>query len=467
MAVGVVALRAFVDAFALFLWRRLAFLAFFRRTPVSNVRMNEITINVRFSADLVVPLRLAREVTVKNLKERLAEHLSLPVEEIRVIFAGKELFDQVSIKEYNMDEETTVHAVRSAGPDEAVVVGAEVCCPLGEGIITSQLSQEEHLARQTEAEKALFFVYCKRPCERVQPGKLRVCCAACGEGSFILEKEPSCWADVLSVGPLLGRCQACRRVQPARFFFKCTGTQGSPHGDQPPIVLPLIRYNFLKVPCLACLETSRVVLVFKCAHVICLDCFRAYCRSRLDERGFVLDEALGSTLPCPLNCSNSLIEESHHFCLLGPDQYLRYQRFAAEEWVLKAGGVLCPRPGCGQGLLPEQDCNRVTCDLGCGFVFCRRCLQGHHLGPCSAREEQQSGPAFGLAPFGAQSSSWEEASRLTVLSTTKPCPKCQTPTERSGGCMHMVCSRSQCGFQWCWLCQDEWSRQCMGAHWFG
>lgn len=97
MAVGVVALRAFVDALALFLWRRLAFLSFFR-TPVSNVRMNEITINVRFSADLVVPLRLAREVTVKNLKERLAEHLSLPVEEIRVIFAGKELFDQVSIK---------------------------------------------------------------------------------------------------------------------------------------------------------------------------------------------------------------------------------------------------------------------------------------------------------------------------------------------------------------------------------
>ncbi|KAL1465981.1 hypothetical protein MTO96_026966 [Rhipicephalus appendiculatus] len=43
----------------------------------------------------------------------------------------------------------------------------------------------------------------------------------------------------------------------------------------------------------------------------------------------------------------------------------------------------------------------------------------------------------------------------------------RTPTERSGGCMHMVCSRSQCGFQWCWLCQDEWTRQCMGAHWFG
>ncbi|XP_077560539.1 E3 ubiquitin-protein ligase parkin-like isoform X2 [Haemaphysalis longicornis] len=439
MAVGVVALRAFVDAFALFLWRRLAFLAFFRRTSVSNVRMNEITINVRFSADLVVPLRLAREVTVKNLKERLAEHLSLPVEEIRVIFAGKELFDQVSIKEYNMDEETTVHAVRSAGPDEAVVVGAEVCCPLGEGIITSQLSQEEHLARQTEAEKALFFVYCKRPCERVQPGKLRVCCAACGEGSFILEKEPSCWADVLSVGPLLGRCQACRRVQPARFFFKCTGTQGSPHGDQPPIVLPLIRYNFLKVPCLACLETSRVVLVFKCAHVICLDCFRAYCRSRLDERGFVLDEALGSTLPCPLNCSNSLIEESHHFCLLGPDQYLRYQRFAAEEWVLKAGGVLCPRPGCGQGLLPEQDCNRVTCDLGCGFVFCRRCLQGHHLGPCSAREEQQSVAACTWCAAGRSA-----ASSGAGCARTSGAASAWAPTGLDRPARLLLCSGGEC-----------------------
>lgn len=247
------ALHAFLNAIALFLWRRLAFLSFFRRKPLSTSQMNEITINVRFSADLVIPLSLARDATIKNLKERLAERLSLPVEEIRIIFAGKELLDQVSIKDYNVEEQTTVHAVRSA--DGEASMRAEVCCPLGEGIVTSQLTEEEHLALQTEVDKALFFVYCKQPCERVLPGKLRVCCASCGEGSFILQKDPSCWQDVLEPGRLSGQCQICHEVRAARFFFKCTGTVG-PHDDhQVPTVLQLIRYNYLRVPCLACLDT--------------------------------------------------------------------------------------------------------------------------------------------------------------------------------------------------------------------
>ncbi|KAK8777017.1 hypothetical protein V5799_029639 [Amblyomma americanum] len=345
------------------------------------------------------------------------------------------------------------------------------------------------------ANKALFFVYCKQPCGQVQPGKLRVCCATCGEGSFVLSQDPSCWRDVLEAGRLSGKCQVCHRTRAAHFFFKCTG---EPHGEHTVVVLQLIRYNYLHVPCLACLDTSQLVLVFRCGHVVCLECFCAYCRSRLDERGFVQHPTLGSTLPCPakhrarplsvcggtdtrtlshlvvvcrplevniyvppacrvlsqvyagyetwklfllllpwvcaVGCADSLIEESHHFCLLGAEQYQRYQRFAAEEWVLQAGGVLCPRPGCGQGLLlsSDQGCSRVTCQ--CGFVFCRQCLQGHHLGPCDSTEKEQATspwrPSFGMAAQG--SSTWDEASWLTVRATTKPCPKCRTPTERSG-----------------------------------
>ena len=47
-------------------------------------------------------------------------------------------------------------------------------------------------------------------------------------------------------------------------------------------------------------------------------------------------------------------------------QYGQYQRFAAEEYVLQAGGVLCPQPGCGMGILAEPDCQRITCTNGCG-----------------------------------------------------------------------------------------------------
>lgn len=38
--------------------------------------------------------------------------------------------------------------------------------------------------------------------------------------------------------------------------------------------------------------------------------------------------------------------------------------------MLRMGGVLCPRPGCGAGLLPEPHQRKVTCEggdgLGCG-----------------------------------------------------------------------------------------------------
>ena len=40
--------------------------------------------------------------------------------------------------------------------------------------------------------------------------------------------------------------------------------------------------------------------------------------------------------------------------------------FGAEEFVLQAGGVLCPRPGCGAGILPDEDEPRVVCLQGCG-----------------------------------------------------------------------------------------------------
>ena len=67
------------------------------------------------------------------------------------------------------------------------------------------------------------------------------------------------------------------------------------------------------------------------------------------------DETLGYTLPCPIGCPDSLIEETRHFKLIPSNDYDRYQRFAAEECVLQAGGVLCPQPGCGMGILQVLD----------------------------------------------------------------------------------------------------------------
>lgn len=84
------------------------------------------------------------------------------------------------------------------------------------------------------------------------------------------------------------------------------------------------------------------------------------------ERQFVSHETFGYTLPCPVGCENSFIQESHHFKLLPNDQYERYQRFGAEEYVLQSGGVLCPQPNCGMGIIVDEECIRVHCQNGCG-----------------------------------------------------------------------------------------------------
>uniref|UniRef100_A0A452HKS9 RING-type domain-containing protein n=1 Tax=Gopherus agassizii TaxID=38772 RepID=A0A452HKS9_9SAUR len=73
-------------------------------------------------------------------------------------------------------------------------------------------------------------------------------------------------------------------------------------------------------------------------------------------------------------CPDSLIKELHHFRILGEEQYNRYQRYGAEECVLQMGGVLCPTPGCGAGLLPEPEVRKIVCEpsngLGCGVRLC-------------------------------------------------------------------------------------------------
>ncbi len=42
-------------------------------------------------------------------------------------------------------------------------------------------------------------------------------------------------------------------------------------------------------------------------------------------------------------------------------QYERFNQFAAEEYVLQDGGVLCPGPGCGMGFILEPGNRKVTC----------------------------------------------------------------------------------------------------------
>lgn len=234
---------------------------------------------------------------------------------------------------------------------------------------------------ERERTKAHFFVHCSQ-CQDLCAGKLRVRCSLCLGGAFTVHRDPENWDDVLRSRRIRGHCEsteiACvdnRDGDPpfAEFYFKCARhTSGGEKDFAAP--LNLIKTNIRNVACLACGDVAETVLVFPCAvgHVTCLDCFRAYCTSRLMDRQFVSHPDIGYTLQCPAGCNDSFIEEIHHFKMLTAEQYERYQRFATEEYVLQMSGVLCPQPGCGMGLLVDEDCTRVTCQQGCGVCVLKR-----------------------------------------------------------------------------------------------
>ena len=61
-------------------------------------------------------------------------------------------------------------------------------------------------------------------------------------------------------------------------------------------------------------------------------------------------------------------------------QYERYQRFATEEFLLREGGVMCPAPGCGEGIFPE-DTRRIQCVRPeCQVIYTRLQLCSRPIG---------------------------------------------------------------------------------------
>ncbi|XP_022072570.1 E3 ubiquitin-protein ligase parkin [Acanthochromis polyacanthus] len=439
---------------------------------------------VRYNLGPGVAVELQEESSVAELKELVGSQQGVQPEQLRVLFAGTELQNSSTLQSCDLPEQSTVHVVLpSAGSSSQLHQNHLARSDLGSShLLPSSPSSpgpaEVLEGRQEAAEESpsgvhtcsTFYVYCKS-CRSVQPGKLRVRCRSCRQTTMTLSRGPSCWDDVLIPGRIRGNCQSegCHGNE-AEFYMKCA-THPTPD-DDPSVALDLIMTNTRDVPCIACTDVMEVVVVFPCSerHVICLDCFRGYCEARLGERRFVCHPVIGYSLPCAAGCEDSLIRELHHFRVLGDEQYGRYQRYGAEECLLAIGGLMCPSPSCGAGLLPPDGSRRVECDrpLGCGFIFCRDCRESYHQGACQAALALSTGEAsqgFLVGGEAALRGRWDRESLLLIQETTKRCPQCSVPVERNGGCMHMQCPR--CQTEWCWFCGVPWNRDCMGSHWFG
>ncbi|KAM6462843.1 E3 ubiquitin-protein ligase parkin isoform 6-T7 [Liasis olivaceus] len=426
---------------------------------------SECHVFVRFNSSHGFPMEVDSDTSIFQLKEAVAKRQGVPADQLRVIFAGKELSNDLTLKNCDLPQQSIVHIVqkrqKSENENSGVLPsnGGEPKSLTRVDLNTNLLpSDSSGLAvilnnkvptpsdNSDAAKYNSFYIFCKSSCQAVKPGKLRVRCKTCKHGTLTLARE---------------------------FYFKCGAHPTS--DSETSVPLNLITTNSRYISCITCTDVRTPVLVFPCIHhhVICLGCFHLYCVTMLNNRQFVHNPVFGYSLPCVAGCPDSLIKELHHFRILGEEQYNRYQCYGAEEYVLQMGGVLCPAPGCGAGLLPEPDMRKIVCEpsngLGCGFVFCRECKEEYHEGECHTFFKSPGATAqmgFEIDEHAAMQARWEDASKETIRRTTKPCPKCHVPVEKDGGCMHMKCPQPQCKFEWCWKCSLEWNRTCMGDHWF-
>ncbi|XP_074920194.1 E3 ubiquitin-protein ligase parkin isoform X3 [Chelonoidis abingdonii] len=358
---------------------------------------------IRFNSSHGFPVEVDSDTSIFQLKEVVAKRQRVPADQLRVIFAGKELRNDLTLQNSDLAQQSIVHIVQS--PLDSGQERTDVETANAGGILGGMEKEPESLTRLDLSASVLpsysaglavildttdnssstpsdkpgaasynsFYVFCKSFCQAVKPGKLRVRCSTCKEGTLTLIRGPSCWEDVLIPNRIAGTCRSRNcHGDIAEFYFKCGAHPTS--DSETSVALNLITTNSQHITCITCTDIRSPVLVFQCLHrhVICLDCFHLYCVTMLNDRKFIHDPVLGYSLPCVAGCPDSLIKELHHFRILGEEQYNRYQRYGAEECVLQMGGVLCPTPGCGAGLLPEPEVRKIVCEpsngLGCGVL---------------------------------------------------------------------------------------------------
>uniref|UniRef100_A0A6I8N5C2 Ubiquitin-like domain-containing protein n=1 Tax=Ornithorhynchus anatinus TaxID=9258 RepID=A0A6I8N5C2_ORNAN len=285
---------------------------------------------VRFNSCHGFPVEVDSDTSIFELKELVAKQQGVPADQLRVIFAGKELRNDLTLQNCDLEQQSIVHVVRrikdggqevgEATPAKLATTVGSLCrepksltrvdlsntllpgTAVGLAVILDDTSENADLPLERSGSAApynSFYVYCKGVCQAVKPGKLRVRCSTCKQATLTLAQEPSCWEDVLTPNRIKGVCQSpgCSGTV-ADFYFKCGAHPTS--DNETSVALNLITTNSRGISCITCTDTRSPVLVFQCTyrHVICLDCFHLYCVTRLNDRQFLHDPVLGYSLPC-------------------------------------------------------------------------------------------------------------------------------------------------------------------------
>jgi hypothetical protein len=273
-------------------------------------------------------------------------------------------------------------------------------------------------------------------------------------------------------------------MQPAAAAAAAAAACGQPPFDDVMVTAPVRRLQTTtataaaaaadeQITCAICfdvLKTATSLTGGLCQHSYCALCLRGYVLERL-SRHQVDDMAMHCpecTLPGHPGVVAMILsaDDTSLGVSAGEETSVVLSTTAAQDnpllrWQRLRELQTCPDalecPQCGavcrdksrrSGLLRlvaahnrEVQCSE--CSLPTGLPYCFCAVHGDaHLGKSCAEFEAEQQAIVRL------NESYIASARV------HPCPKCASPIEKNGGCLHMTCR--SCGHEFCWCCRHDW-----------
>jgi len=171
-----------------------------------------------------------------------------------------------------------------------------------------------------------------------------------------------------------------------------------------------------------------------CGHAFCISCWRSF----IDEKEGQHSTAL-LRLTCPQHQCNARVT-SRHLEAFGDLYQTTFETLVGHAFVQSMPDYrFCTGPDCQFVLQRNEESDRqrknMVCQK-CSTACCFECGEAPHL-PATCKHVSEWQRLVGNSTF------W-------IRSNAKPCPGCETPIEKNGGCNHMTCKH--CETQFCWLC---------------
>uniref|UniRef100_A0A8C6MW39 Ubiquitin-like domain-containing protein n=1 Tax=Mus spicilegus TaxID=10103 RepID=A0A8C6MW39_MUSSI len=209
---------------------------------------------VRFNSSYGFPVEVDSDTSILQLKEVVAKRQGVPADQLRVIFAGKELPNHLTVQNCDLEQQSIVyivqrprrrsHETNASGGDEPQSTSegsvwesrsltrvdlSSHTLPVdsvGLAVILDTDSKRDSEAARGPAVKPTynsFFVYCKGPCHKVQPGKLRVQCGTCKQATLTLAQMTICESYCSGDNPFLQYVKQVFHPKKVRYipWFMC------------------------------------------------------------------------------------------------------------------------------------------------------------------------------------------------------------------------------------------------------